>query len=155
MAHVQSLESPLLAFMAEMLTVVSANFGLDGRHPFFDRRLIEFCLSLPGDQKLADGWNRVVMRRAMEGLLPDEIRWRRSKQNLTANFNLRLFEDRGRLEDVVLDEHGPMSEYVDMPRLRDSYRRFCEDPLRRSADAFAVFIPAVLALWLRDSPFSP
>lgn len=44
--------------------------------PLYDRRLNEFCLSLPLDQQIRDGWDRRVLREAMRGLLPDEVRLR-------------------------------------------------------------------------------
>jgi hypothetical protein len=35
------------------------------RYPFWDKRMIEFCLSLPPEQKIKKGWTRMIMRRAM------------------------------------------------------------------------------------------
>jgi asparagine synthase (glutamine-hydrolysing) len=47
--------------------------SLEGRVPFLDYRLIEWAMSLPGEFKLRDGVSKYVLRRAMEGLLPDQI----------------------------------------------------------------------------------
>ena len=59
---------PTALELAEKLA--SAN-SVDWRGPFLDHRLAEFCLSLPGDQKLSHGLNRRVARTALVGTLPD------------------------------------------------------------------------------------
>ena len=50
---------------------VRANFGIDIRTPAFDRRVVEFCIGIPQDQYLRKGRDRWLIRRAMQGRLPD------------------------------------------------------------------------------------
>lgn len=56
-----------------------ARRATEGRYPFGDRRLIEFALALPEEQRWRDGQTKYVLRQAMRGLLPDSILRRRSK----------------------------------------------------------------------------
>jgi hypothetical protein len=63
----------------EILDYASGVFSIEMRYPFWDKRMIEFCLSLPPEQKIKKGWTRMIMRRAMEGILPPEIQWRPGK----------------------------------------------------------------------------
>jgi asparagine synthase (glutamine-hydrolysing) len=51
---------------------------MEARHPMFDRRLVEFCLTVPPEQHRL-GQGRRLIRRAMKGLLPDELRLRHDK----------------------------------------------------------------------------
>lgn len=54
------------------------------RDPTMDKRVIEFCLSLPENQYVRNGWDRFLIRRAMTGILPDMVRQNatvRGKQN--------------------------------------------------------------------------
>ncbi|HSJ65986.1 MAG TPA: asparagine synthase-related protein [Gemmatimonadaceae bacterium] len=51
-------------------------FGIETRDPTADRRVVEFCMAVPGSQYLKDGVTRSLIRRAMAGLLPDQIRLR-------------------------------------------------------------------------------
>jgi hypothetical protein len=44
--------------------------GLSHAPLLMDQRGQAFCLSLPMDQFQADGWPRMILRRAMAGLLP-------------------------------------------------------------------------------------
>jgi asparagine synthase (glutamine-hydrolysing) len=51
-------------------------FGIETRDPTADRRVVEFCMAVPGSQYLQDGVTRSLLRRAMAGRLPDQIRLR-------------------------------------------------------------------------------
>jgi asparagine synthase (glutamine-hydrolysing) len=132
----------------------SAAFSLEARYPFFDRRLMEFCLSLPPDQKLHQGWTRVVMRRAMAGILPDEVRWRTAKANLSPNFRRRLLDaDRALLDDVILHDPQIIEPYVDVPALRTVYQRYLSQPT--GGEPTVVYGAVTLALWLRNINLAP
>jgi asparagine synthase (glutamine-hydrolysing) len=48
--------------------------GIEDRHPFLDRRVVEFALSLPDEQRWQRGRTRHVLRRAMNGRLPAIVR---------------------------------------------------------------------------------
>lgn len=48
--------------------------GIINRDPSRDKRVIEFCLSIPVDQFVRNGQDRFLIRRAMEGRMPDKIR---------------------------------------------------------------------------------
>lgn len=50
-----------------------ARWGVDERDPTSDRRLIEFCLSLPADMLLKDGVRRPLARAALADRLPAEV----------------------------------------------------------------------------------
>lgn len=57
-------------------------FGLESRHPFMDYRLIEFGFSLPDHFKIDNGFQKLIIREAMNEL-PDSIRWRKDKMGFT------------------------------------------------------------------------
>jgi asparagine synthase (glutamine-hydrolysing) len=65
---------------------VAAPLAIEPRDPFQDRRVLAFVLSLPADQIERDGWPKIVLRRAMAGLLPDAVRWRTGKEHLGWQF---------------------------------------------------------------------
>lgn len=52
--------------------------GIDERHPFLDRRVVEFGLRLPDDQRWRGDLTRFVVRNALREGLPPSIRTRRS-----------------------------------------------------------------------------
>lgn len=53
--------------------------GLELRHPFFDRRLVEFLIALPDDLRFRDGQHRFLLRRVMKDILPPVIAQRLDK----------------------------------------------------------------------------
>jgi len=148
-SHWRGLTSPLLPYALEVGDKAAAAFSLEPRYPFFDRRLMEFCLALPPEQKLHQGWTRVVMRRAMDQIVPDGVRWRVGKADLSPNFKRRLWDhDRDLLDDVILNDPRVIEDYVDVAALRDAYHRYASQPMAEDA-ALTVFSAVTLALWLR------
>ena len=76
---------------------VEKHFGMEYRHPFFDRALVEFTLSLPPDMKYRERNIKWIWRKAMQGILPEKIRERRDK----AEFSEVLMRQ---IDAVDLDE---------------------------------------------------
>jgi asparagine synthase (glutamine-hydrolysing) len=146
--HAERLEWGVMPFLMEVADRSAWAFGIEPRYPFFDRRLIELALSLPPEQKLDRGWTRVVLRRAMEGILPPEIQWRVDKSNLGPNFyrSLRHFESE-RMREVVGREPSPLAPYVDMPRLRDIERRY-RSGAASEEEVLALWKALTLAMWM-------
>jgi len=148
-AHGRAMRSGLIPYALELADKAAAAFAVEPRYPFFDRRLMELCLAMPADQKLRGGWTRLVMRRAMAGILPEPVRWRSSKANLAPNFKRRLLAHDGHLlKEVILEQSGVLEEYVDIPALRGAYERYVAQPMLE-ADALTVYSAVVLALWLQ------
>ncbi len=145
--HYGDLTSGLIPFSLEVADKAAAAYSIEPRYPFFDRRLMEFCLALPPEQKFSQGWTRVVMRRALGNILPEAIRWRGDKADLSHSFDRGLLAfDRERLEEVILRDSNAIEGYADLTALRETYRRYaCQGG---SDDAFAVWRAVTLALWL-------
>jgi asparagine synthase (glutamine-hydrolysing) len=53
---------------------VALQYGIEMRHPFYDLRLLSFLFTIPAALKLAGGAPKAILRRAMEGVVPDSIR---------------------------------------------------------------------------------
>lgn len=125
----------------------AAAFGIEKRHPFWDRRLVEFCLAVPAQQKLHEGWPRWILRRAMAGILPAEIRWRVGKSNLNPNFKRGLLDlERVRLEKLIFDDPKSIEQYVNIPTLQDAYHR---------RNANVIWPAMILELWLGQADLAP
>jgi asparagine synthase (glutamine-hydrolysing) len=85
------------AIMSAGLTVgrerydrVASAIAVEPRDPFMDIRVAQMCLALPMELLQRDGWPKVLLREAMAGLLPDEVRWRRGKEHLGWTFTKAL-----------------------------------------------------------------
>ncbi|MDO8678749.1 MAG: asparagine synthase-related protein [Acidobacteriota bacterium] len=73
------LSSPHLAERTENWASIGARYGMAFAFPMLDRRVLEFAVSLPSALFLRGGYRRRVFRDAMEGVLPEAIRWRHQK----------------------------------------------------------------------------
>ncbi|HEX9934273.1 MAG TPA: asparagine synthase-related protein, partial [bacterium] len=55
-------------------------FGIEPRFPLLDRRLVEFCATIPSRMKIRNGSDvKAVFKAAMRGVLPDAILFRKDK----------------------------------------------------------------------------
>jgi asparagine synthase (glutamine-hydrolysing) len=82
------------ALSAELLDLLLARHGIERRHPFFDRRVVEFAFALPQEQLCRGGVTKIVLRSAMGDLLPKIVRERTSKGEFSFVFG-DVFESLG------------------------------------------------------------
>ncbi|MEE9588072.1 MAG: asparagine synthase-related protein, partial [Hyphomicrobiaceae bacterium] len=115
----KSIDHPFLAVGRERYDRVAASVAVEPRDPFLDRRVVAFCLSLPGEQLLRGGWPKIILRRAMADRLPDAVRWRRGKEDLGWPFTAALIEKtRGRLSANLDANAQLLKPYIDLDALR-------------------------------------
>lgn len=142
----------MMAEGLELFDRVMALSRVEGRYPFFDRRLVEYCVSLPSDQKLAGGYSRVVARRAMQGIVPDAIRWRAGKGKPGLHVIPALRASRSRFDDIFLRDPSVLEPYVDIDLVRAIARDFLEG---RGANPFLdgvrLWTIAAAGFWLRQA----
>ena len=102
----------------------AAGAGFEMRHPFHDRRLVEFALALPPEQLWRDGQSKFVLRQAMQGLLPESVRQRSTKADFSHAVANALQAQGGEalFDTLAIDAAG----WVDKGRLRALYRRMNE-----------------------------
>jgi asparagine synthase (glutamine-hydrolysing) len=130
---------------------------LSASHPFANARLVEFCLALPSEQKLNQGWTRLVFRRAMAHILPEDVQWRRDKSNHHPFLLWALFgaSNREFIQETLRRDAARLGDYVDLVALRAAYERNASRDNHRSAesarttqDALRVWRVVLLARWL-------
>lgn len=64
----------------------SMNFSVESRVPFLNRKLVEFTLSLPEQYLLSpEGETKHILRRSLQGIVPEEILSRRDKVGFEAS----------------------------------------------------------------------
>ncbi len=93
-------------------TVAEKYYGIRFRHPFFDRQLIEFALSLPMHMKYSAGFSKRLLRVAMKGILPEEIRQRDDKAQFTDVLKQQIdaLDIRALFENAYLAKLGIMEQ---------------------------------------------
>ncbi len=51
--------------------------GLEVRVPYCDHRLVQYLWNIPWDMKMLDGREKGLLRKALEGILPNDVLWRK------------------------------------------------------------------------------
>lgn len=90
------------------------------RYPYLDQTLVEFLFSIPHSQLLRPGERRSLMRRALRGLLPPEVLFRKGKGRAARSFIVNLLNKRGELEKLFEDPMSSRLGYIDHSRFLDS-----------------------------------
>jgi len=150
--HARRLDPPFLVVAFERYDRVAAHYCIEARHPYHDKRVVEYCLGLDWKQMDHRGWTKVVNRRAMSGILPDGVRWSTSRQNLSAEFwHARSAAIRARVPSFETgDCLEALAPFVQVSRVCEFYHQ-CLATNNGDGD----FDPGVfysLASWLRQRP---
>lgn len=142
-----------LPYINEADDLHHARLGIDARHPFHDRRVIEFALALPERQRWRSTQTKFVLRRALGDLLPAEVSSREVKGDyshmiadaLDASGGERCFEE---LESA---RRG----WVRPDVVRETYRRmrvlYEKGDEQYSADTFGLWTVYGVELWLKHA----
>lgn len=99
--------------------------GLDPRHPLLDFELVELALQLPPELSFNPSLNRPMMRRAMEGVLPQEVLRRPNKTNFVPLTLHALLDDMPIVTRVLDAPDAEIYRYAD----RDTVRRLVDGTL--------------------------
>ena len=142
--HFSQVATGELPAAMEVTDKIGGWLDLEFRYPFLDRRLVEYCLSLPADLKLRDGWTRYVARVAGTAYLPAEVQWRSDKGNLGYSFHHVLMTiGRSQVEEAIFARRDALDRYLDVDALQDALRRCASDEW--------IFDDAGTLCWLRCS----
>jgi asparagine synthase (glutamine-hydrolysing) len=116
---------PGRSFGGALWAETGAAFGLDVRDPTADARLLAFTLSVP-DRIFIDpetGMDRWLVREAMKGRLPDDVRLNRSRGRQAGDLVPRLRQHAGEVERALKElQNGPAAAYVDVPYMRQIWQ---------------------------------
>ena len=141
------LMSPRLTLALETTDHAAAMQGVELRHPFIDKRLIEFCLALPPEQSLRNGWTRLILRRALRHALPEIIAERPGKTWMEPAFVRGLFDLDGALLLRQVEDPGPLAPFVNRSHLKGQYKQ--RDALDGMQHAELARI-ATFVIWLKS-----
>lgn len=152
--RIQAINHPYLTVGVERYDRVASAVSVEPRDPFLDRRLVEFYIRLPGGQKMSQGWPKAILRRAMEGRMPDEVRWRKGKEHLGWAFTTKLMETiQNQLQVAIMENMDILSKFVDEDSLQHACQSYFEN--NNLTQAEKVYEAAHLGMWLRHHKDRP
>jgi asparagine synthase (glutamine-hydrolysing) len=134
-------EPPAAARMRELLYLCLTRFmptlldrkdrmsmwsGLEVRVPFCDHRLVEYVWNIPWHLKCDAGTGeptaKGILRRALAGVLPDDVRLRRKSPYPKTHNPAFLAATRAWAEECVEDPASPLRPLLDLPAVREAMR---------------------------------
>lgn len=137
----------------------SMAFSMESRAPLLDHRLVEFCFSLPFDEKIRDGWTKSILRRALADDLPQSVLQRTRKLGFPAPYGEWLSSETSypALRDILLSQPSLNRGILSPTALRRwlSPRRVGPKYVRRYVEP--VWRALTLEIWFQtfiDEPLS-
>jgi asparagine synthase (glutamine-hydrolysing) len=151
--HCDEITHGVIVASLEKTNKMCSVLGIEPRHPFFDKRLIEFCIALPREQRIRGGWTRMIVRRALADLLPAKVLHRGGKWGPSRYFTPRLLQlDRDRLRQALAIYLPFTDPYFDAREVRAVFDRSATQPTVH--DAFRLWNVIALGAWLQVSALS-
>ena len=127
----------------------AAPYGIEMRHPFLDRRLAEFAFSTPPEQHFAGRERKSLLRRAMQGRLPEIVRARRGKTAFGAFFDLSLREREDKqVQSLIENSRLSALGLIDGQKLMQAYLGYCRG--ERPEVGNLLWYVLTLELWLGE-----
>ena len=124
--------------------------GILNRDPTRDKRLIEFCLNIPSELFVKDGIDRYLIRKSMEGKLPDCIRMNLYKRGVqSADWIQRLIPI---WEDIYKEigeaiKDSEVLKYIDKDYVTSKYEEI--EDLSIESDSYLIRMFLIIDIFYR------
>ncbi len=138
----------------------SSSFVLEKRHPFHDRRIIEFALALPEEQRWRDK-PKFILRQALGEMLPTSVRERVIKSDFSCIFAQALLTES--IAAVFQSLSVSFMGWVDGPKIWSDYQTMARS-YQNGNEAYRFHVAPLwmvfgVELWFRtlfgDDPLLP
>lgn len=115
----------------ESFALQGARHGVAYAFPMLDLDLVEFSIQVPGIFLRSDGWRRRLLRQALAGILPDEVRLSQPKLRPFPGEELRIAAARDPLLGVVEGwrRNPRIGDLLDLDLIAERIRRAAEPGL--------------------------
>ena len=126
-------------------------FGIEGRMPMFDPRLVEFAAKIPSHLKLRGSETKYILHKTMTGVLPDEIVFRKDKLGHSVPFKNWLRdvpEIKNFIMDILSESAIKKRGYFD----NNFVQRLLTDHFKRKKNnSHRLWALLVLELWMQKN----
>jgi asparagine synthase (glutamine-hydrolysing) len=145
-------------FMLTLLTRkdrMSMSNSLEVRVPFADVRLVEYAYNIPVDMKFYNEREKGLLRKALEGILPDDVLWRK-KSPYPKTFNPEYTNlVVGWLKNIIEDKTSPILQLINYDVVNkliqtkgESFNGYWFGQLMRGPQLMAYLIQ--INIWLKE-----
>lgn len=92
--------------------------SLEARVPFCDHRIVEYVWNIPWQLKMHGNREKGILRKAMEGYLPDEVLYRKKSPYPKTHNPAYTEAVRSWLLEILNDSSSPLLPLIDVPTIR-------------------------------------
>jgi len=97
--------------------------------PFLDHRIVSFAFSIPSSSKVRNGFTKAIVRDAMKGFFPDQIRLLKKKTGFNSPFTEWL---KGPMQPWVMDQINSSefktASFIEPAAVSRRIEKLIEDP---------------------------
>ncbi|MFC0212647.1 asparagine synthase (glutamine-hydrolyzing) [Paenibacillus chartarius] len=97
---------------------MSMAVGLEVRVPFCDHRLVEYVWNVPWEIKTAGDREKGILRRALKGILPDDVLTRKKSPYPKTHNPAYAAAVRQWVLEILDDSASPLHQFIDVPKIR-------------------------------------
>ncbi|MEK4664467.1 asparagine synthase (glutamine-hydrolyzing) [Priestia sp. FSL H7-0729] len=98
---------------------MSMGAGLEVRVPFCDHRLIQYVFNIPWEMKITGGREKGILRKALEGVLPDDVLYRKKSPYPKTHNPQYLAAVKQQVLDILDDPTSPILPLIDKTQIRN------------------------------------
>jgi len=143
----ETITSASFAKHSEWFDRAARPFAIEWRFPYLDTRLVQFLIAIPPIQKFRDGITKLILRRAMDGILPELVRRRTGWATFGDLIRRGHQNERLTIEKLLTNPRIGTLGYVDADTLKSEWRRSLG---QESTVAGNLHRAVVLERWLRS-----
>lgn len=92
--------------------------GLEVRVPFCDHRLVEYVFNIPWEMKIQGDREKGILRKALHGILPDEVLYRKKSPYPKTHNPHYLKAVTGLVEELLADSKAPLLPFIKADTIR-------------------------------------
>jgi len=122
-------------------------FSVEGRVPFLDFRLLRYIFRLSDKAIIRNGWNKYILRKATEDILPTIINNRRNKIGFTTPEHEWFLKEHKTIREYFTSETFIAKSYLNQAELVMAFDAFVR---RETVDSMVFWRALNLELWLKE-----
>jgi len=142
----RALTAPTLVFALEKLDAEAARLGIEPRHPYLDRRVVECVVAVRPEVFVHHGYRKQFVQRALGAGLPLRTIERGAEHLPVADPTRALRQETARIDAELFDRDARVFEYVDRTRARRMRDEYLAHGGRHGARLWSFVL---LEAWLR------
>lgn len=93
--------------------------SLEVRVPFADHRLVEYAWNIPWDMKMLNGREKGILRKALEGVLPHDVLYRKKSPYPKTHHPAYMNLVKTKLQTILQHKSSPILELISKQKAAD------------------------------------